>query len=156
MATNRQYANVKPGKAEDLSYGHNYRSGWERDFARVLEFLQNWGVVEGWDYEPQRFDFQGLGYKLGPFVYTPDFVVKFNDYIDQKKIEYIRDILPVERSQTVYIEVKGQEKGKDRNKWRRFRKHTGNTLWIIKKEEMFLLQTKFKQQIPFWESNVRL
>lgn len=148
-----RYANVRKGYAEDLHDGNYYASGWERDFARFLNFLQAHGVVAGWEYEPYEFTFQGMGYKRGPFTYRPDFILRFSPSIpDKTKKQLSRIFSHIADDALIYVEVKGQETGKDRNKWRRFRKHYGAPLEIVKRDKMLLIQSTFA--VPGWESYV--
>lgn len=146
-----RYANVRKGYAEDLADGNCYASGWERDFARFLVYLEEIGVIQGWEYEPQAFSFQGLGYKRGPFTYVPDFVVKYSPYVRKSITGLFSEAQP---NRVVFIEVKGQEKGTDRSKWRRFRKHSGYPLEVVKRDKMILIQKNYKSVLPSWESNV--
>lgn len=149
-----KYSHIKKGIREDVG-PYFFRSAWEADFGRFLNLLVAWDVIVGWEYEPQGFSFQGFGYKRGPFIYYPDFAVLYSKNIDQVYLDLLEPILDVRPGEVVYLEVKGQEKGSDRSKWRRFRKHTGNKLDIIKKDKMYLIQAGFKDFIPNWESRVR-
>lgn len=134
-----------------------FNSGWERDIARFLNLLIEWGVVEGWEYEPEEFSFTGNGYKRGPFIYKPDFCLRYTYTADREVLDALKDIgfEHAERGLLVFWEVKGQETGKDRSKWRRFKAHVGYPLEIIKRDKLFLIQAGFRPLIPEWESNVR-
>ncbi len=148
-----RYARVKKGYAEDLHDGNFYCSGWERDFARFLVFLQAHNIIDGWEYEPYEFSFQGLGYSRGPFVYKPDFILRFATKISKAKLKQLQPVFgDITPGALTYVEVKGQETGKDRNKWRRFRKHVQEPLAIVKRDEMKLIQEKFP--VMNWESHV--
>lgn len=148
-----RYSNVKKGYAEDLADGNYYHSGWERDFARFLVVLQECGVIDYWGYEVQEFTFQGLGYKRGPFTYKPDFAVKFSKHINAKNKRLLRHIFShMKENALIFIEVKGQETGKDRSKWKRFAKHVEQPLEIVKRDKMIIIQEQF--DIPGWESHV--
>jgi len=150
-----RYSNVKRGRAFDLSDGNYYHSGWERDVARFLNLLWEWKVVSGWEYEPQTFYFTDFEYKRGPWVYKPDFVVRYEEKIPEDKFEVLDIIFDqVIPGISVYWEVKGQETGKDRSKWRRFKTHVGAPLEIVPKEKMRLIETAFKPYIPNWESRI--
>ena len=154
---NAKYGNVRKGAALDLG-PTVFASGWERDVARFLNLLVHWGVLEGWEYEPQTFTFQGLGYKRGPFTYRPDFVVRFSNESDKAQLRLaLQDIgfESTDEGRVAYLEVKGQETGNDRSKWRRFRKHVGYPLEVFKRDEMLKIQEMFSQYIPEWESRVR-
>lgn len=150
-----KYGNVKRGKAVDLSDGNYYLSGWERDAARFLNLLVEWNVLEGWEYEPCAFSFQGLGYKRGPFTYVPDFVVKVREDVDPEVQEVVSSIFPIIPGEVAYVEVKGQETGKDRSKWRRWHKHVQQPLYVIDRFKMKILQEAFSKYIRHWESRVR-
>ncbi len=151
-----RYHNVKKGKALDLADGNYYMSGWERDVARFLNLLVAYDVVTGWEYEPQEFSFQGLGYKRGPFTYRLDFCLKYNNRISGGARKTLSPILSeIHPGKLVYWEVKGQETGKDRSKWRRFATHVGYPLEIIGRDKMRLLEIGFKPLIPKWESHIR-
>jgi hypothetical protein len=148
-----RYSKVKKGYAADLQDGNFYCSGWERDFARFLNFLEEHKVIEGWQYEPYEFSFQGLGYARGPFTYKPDFILRFSQKIPRKKMTQVKAIFgDITPGELIYVEVKGQETGRDRNKWRRFRKHVGDPLTIVKRKEMMEIQERFP--VRNWESHV--
>lgn len=150
-STKNRYANVRKGQAVDLADGNYYMSGWERDFARFLTYLQGLGLVAGWEYEPYRFNFIGH-YNSNPLFYVPDFVVQF---ASTKDTAALTPLLPdASPGNTLYVEVKGQETGRDRNKWKRFRKVTGNKLNIIKRDQMKFIQERFSDLVPNWESNI--
>lgn len=152
-----RYRNVKRGYALDLADSNYYASGWERDFARFLNFLQKKNVIEGWEYEPETFLFTGNGYKRGPWAYLPDFCVRYRYNAPAKWIKLLADMgfEHAEKGALCFIEVKGQETGSDRSKWRRFRSHVGYPLEIVKRDKMLLIQTAFKPLIKEWESNIR-
>ena len=57
----------------------HFRSQLEYKWAQYLQFLKDSGEIIGWEHEPTTFDFQGRGYKKGPFVYTPDFKIIESD-----------------------------------------------------------------------------
>lgn len=148
-----RYAHIRKGPALDLSDGRCYSSGWERDVARVLTYLCETGVLEGFDYEPQKFDFQGLGYRSGPMFYKPDFVVRFSE--DAEIPDALKAVIPdAAPGEVVWLEVKGQETSADRSKWKRFRAVTRYKLDIIKRAEMKALMEHFSGVIPAWESRI--
>jgi hypothetical protein len=154
---NARYGNVKRGYALDLADDNFYASGWERDIARLLTFLVEMGVVEGWEYEPETFLFTGNGYKRGPWSYKPDFCLRFTNTAEQGYGKLLCDMgfEHVRAGVLVFWEVKGQETGSDRSKWRRFRSHVGYPLEVIKKDRMYLVQEVFRPLIKNWESNIR-
>lgn len=54
-----------------------FRSGWERNYCRVLQLKKSRGIISKWEYEPRRFYFGG--YKRNPHSYLPDFRVTYPD-----------------------------------------------------------------------------
>ena len=80
------------GKRSDL--GQFFRSTWEADFCRYLNF-----VGKTWAYEPTVFSFLEHGVKKGTVSYCPDFKVG-----------------------SLWVEVKGQLTPKGRVAIRRFKK----------------------------------
>lgn len=54
-----------------------FRSRWEANFARVLEFRKASGEILDWKHEPKTFWFDGI--KRGCVSYLPDFLVTMPD-----------------------------------------------------------------------------
>jgi hypothetical protein len=128
----QNYSNRKGGHREDLN-GQYFRSSWEANYARYLNFLTKLGAVERWEYEPDTFWFKDI--KRGVTNYKPDFRVKFKG--DDK---------------LVYIEVKGQIVPKDKVKWRRMKKYYPQIiLQIVASKEYYDIQKKWSSAIPTWE-----
>jgi hypothetical protein len=50
-----------------------YRSRWEANYARYLQWLLERGEISSWDHEPQTFWFEAI--KRGVRSYKPDFLV---------------------------------------------------------------------------------
>lgn len=125
------YGHVKRGYRDDIP-GSYFRSAWEANYARILKLLESEGVISGWEYEPQKFYFTDYGYRRGPWVYTPDFAVFVDDKVQ-------------------FTEVKGRETGTDRQKWKRFRKHTDYELVVVKEKDYLLLEATYAARIPEWE-----
>lgn len=64
------------GKRPDL--GNRYfRSAWEANYARMLEWVWKHKKIAGWEYEPIEFEFTEI--KRGTRFYTPDFRVDETD-----------------------------------------------------------------------------
>jgi hypothetical protein len=74
----------KSGKREDLENRY-FRSSWEANYARYLNWLISRGHIERWEYEVDTFEFP---VKHGTMFYTPDFKV-------------------FEKGSVVYHEIKG-------------------------------------------------
>ncbi len=89
------------GGADDIP-GGRYRSAWERNVARVFQWLEGEGELLSWEYEPRRYEFPNI--KRGCIDYLPDFEI-------------------VEPDGSVrLVEVKGQLDSRSRTKLKRFRK----------------------------------
>ena len=66
----------RAGRRPDL--GHVYfRSAWEANYARYLNFLRKQGQIIDWRYEAATFPFTAI--KRGCRSYTPDFEVLVSD-----------------------------------------------------------------------------
>lgn len=67
--------NVAGGKRPDLN-GVFFRSAWEANYARYLNFLVRHGNIQSWKYETREFEFP---VKRGTRFYKPDFQVVDNN-----------------------------------------------------------------------------
>lgn len=67
-----RWGRAKTGKRVDLG-NQFFRSGWEANYARYLNWLKERGEIERWEYEPDTFQFHKI--KKGTRFYTPDFKV---------------------------------------------------------------------------------
>lgn len=88
------YSSARGGKRKDLN-NHYFRSSWEANYARYLNFLG-----EEWEYEPTEFEFETI--KKGTRFYVPDFYLSGKDQ---------------------YVEVKGWFRQQDKTKLKRFKKY---------------------------------
>lgn len=66
------YSRCQGGKRPDLEDRY-FRSAWEANYARYLNFLKAQGQIQGWEYEVDTFVFAGV--TRGAVTYTPDFKV---------------------------------------------------------------------------------
>lgn len=66
------YSRSRGGKRDDLG-GIYFRSAWEANYARYLNYLKGRGEIAGWQFEPKTFTFDAI--KRGTRAYTPDFLV---------------------------------------------------------------------------------
>lgn len=80
-----------------------FRSAWEANYARYLEWLVGLGQIAGWEYEPKEFWFEGI--KRGTRSYKPDFQV-------WETKEYYQ-----------WIEIKGWMDSISKTKLKRFKKY---------------------------------
>lgn len=94
----------------DKSY--YFRSQWEMNYARYLQFLKDRGLIVDWLYEPETFWFHAI--KRGTNSYKPDFKildpdgthywVEVKGYMDAKsstKIKRLKKYYPNERIEVV-------------------------------------------------------
>lgn len=108
------------------------RSTWERNFARYLEFMVNRGEIKEWEYEPQRFFFEGISF--GNRTYLPDF-----------------RITNIDGSQ-YYVEVKGFMDKSSKVKIKRFLKYYPGLELQIVDQERYASISKIAPFIPTWEN----
>ena len=70
------YSRSRGGRRADIGDMY-FRSAWEANYARYLNFLVTQGEIKGWEYESKTFTFDRI--KRGTRAYTPDFKVYRND-----------------------------------------------------------------------------
>lgn len=76
-ATHRPHGSWKAGWHEIGGKRCYYRSNWEANYARYLQWLKEKGQISDWKHEPKTFWFEGV--KRGTVSYLPDFWVLEND-----------------------------------------------------------------------------
>ena len=125
------YSRTKGGKRKDLKNQY-FRSAWEANIARYLNFLLKIKQIKSWEYEPDTFWFKKI--KRGTRSYTPDFKIN-GDY---------------------YIEVKGYMDDKSKTKLKRMAKYYPNIkIEILDETRYRKINKDFKHIIPFWEHGKR-
>lgn len=124
------FAHTKKGKREDLNDIY-FRSSWEANYARYLNFLIKQGEIDSWEYEIKTFAF--LGIKRGVRSFTPDFRVVNKD----GGIEY--------------HEVTGYCTAKKRTALKRMAKYYPDVKIVHITEEGYYSIAKWKALIPEWE-----
>lgn len=126
------YSRAKSGKRADLNDMY-FRSAWEANYARYLNFLTKKGLVYKWEYEPDVFIFEQI--KRGTRSYIPDF--KIWDKKDSKPY---------------YVEVKGWMDDKSKTKLKRMEKYYPDVKIILfQKEDYKELKNKLGRVIENWE-----
>jgi len=65
-----KYSRCRAGKRPDLGDVY-FRSSWEANYARYLNWRKGRGDITGWEYESKTFVFEKIG--RGTRAYTPDF-----------------------------------------------------------------------------------
>lgn len=117
------HKHVKAGAAPDLG-PIEFRSTWERNVARVLNYL---GIR--WTYEPRRF------YLIKGLTYLPDFRLESPNPWECK-----------------WIEVKGLWNKDDKKKLKYFYTlYPDETLKVISGKQYRKLCKEYKNLIPTWE-----
>lgn len=123
------YSCVRSGTREDL--GMYFRSGWEANYARYLNFLISQGQIQSWKYESKCFRFEGI--KRGVLSYTPDFEVTLSD----GSIEW--------------HEVKGRMDDKSKVRIKRFAQFYPDEKFVLIDADQYKAISEFKRLIPNWE-----
>lgn len=128
------YSRANGGRRADL--GNTYfRSSWEANYARYLNWLKERGQIESWEYEVDTFVFHEI--KRGTRSYTPDFKV-------------------VENGQVHYDEIKGWMDPKSIVRMKRMSKYYPDIqVRIIGAKEYRAISTSISDLIPNWERRSR-
>jgi len=124
------YSRARGGKREDLGDMY-FRSRWEANYARYLNFLLSKKEIKKWEYEPDTFWFDKI--KRGTRSYTPDFKVTENS------------------GYVVYHEVKGWMDDKSKTKLSRMGKYYPSVNIIIIGEKEYKSIAKFSKLVLGWE-----
>ena len=130
--TNNNFSHIKGGKRSDLENRY-FRSRWEANYARYLNFLKEQGEIIDWEYEPDTFFFEGI--KRGTREYTPDFKITEND------------------GSIVYHEVKGWLDKKSKTKLKRMKKYYPDIKVIVIGEDEYKAIKKYSRLIKAWEDD---
>ncbi len=121
----------KGGKRADLGDKY-FRSRWEANWARYLNWLKSMGNVKDWQFEPDTFEFVGI--KRGARFYTPDFKV-FND-----------------NGSVEYHEIKGWNTPESKTKLKRMAKyHPHIKIVLIQRKEYGAIARQIGKMLPCWE-----
>lgn len=124
------YSRGRMGRRPDLDNQH-YRSAWEANYARYLNFLKARGEITAWQYEPDTFWFHEI--KRGVRSYLPDFKI-------------------FEGDRHHYVEVKGWMDQKSKTKLARMAKYYPEVdLRLVGAKEYRQLQKCIGSLIPGWE-----
>lgn len=120
------------------------KSKWEINFAYYLEWLKGLGEILNWEYEPDKFWFDGI--KSGVTNYTPDFKI-----LHKKQIKYI-DEKGERMSDIEYCEVKGFMDSKSLTKLKRMRIYHKHILIRIIDSSWFKDNAKkLRGIVPGWK-----
>lgn len=122
--------NCHGGKRKDLGDTY-FRSGWEANYARFLNFLLKNGKISKWEYEPDVFYFEKI--KRGTRGYLPDFKVWDTE------------------GNFHYVEVKGYMDPKSKTKLKRMKKYYPEVEIELIDAAQYKEISKFKALISGWE-----
>lgn len=109
-----------------------FRSRWEANYARFLQWQVDRKMILAWEHEPETFWFEGI--KRGVCSYLPDFKVT----LASGAIEY--------------HEVKGQMDARSKTKIKRMAKyHPKITLFVVDSKIYKQMAKLVCKVIPGWE-----
>jgi hypothetical protein len=132
-AQQRPHSRANGGKRADLGDRY-FRSSWEANWARYLNWLVSLGEIVEWSYEPETFEFGGI--KRGARFYTPDFC------ITEKSGEIL------------YHEVKGWMDPRSATKLARMgRYHPNVRIIVVDRKAYQSVARKIGKALPGWEWN---
>ena len=107
---NAVYSRAKRGYRDDLGDTF-FRSSWEANYARYLNWMRDGGLIKEWSFEPETFWFNGI--KRGVVSYLPDFkVINTDDTV-------------------YYVEVKGWMDAKSKTKIKRMAKYYPSVKLVV-------------------------
>ena len=130
-ARGHAHSRARHGRRSDLNDRY-FRSSWEANYARYLNFLQAKGLIVKWEYESETFWFEKI--RRGVRSYTPDFKVW-------------------ETEEKVYrVEVKGWMDARSKTKIKRMAKyHPTVELRVVDKKQYQEIAKTLGAAIPHWE-----
>jgi len=109
-----------------------YRSRWEANYARYLQWLKEKNQIQDWQHEPETFWFENI--KRGARTYLPDFRVVEMD------------------GSVVFHEVKGWMDDKSKTKLRRMKKYYPSVkIVLVQKKQYEAISGKVSSLIDGWE-----
>jgi hypothetical protein len=128
-----KYSRCRGGKRADLD-GRYFRSSWEANYARYLNWLKKSGKVASWEFEPKTFIFEAI--QRGTRAYTPDFRVVLPD------------------GQVEWHEVKGWMDDKSKTRLARMAKYYPEEKIVLRDSKFFrwLNGSVLPKVIPNWET----
>ena len=121
----------KIGKRKDLN-NMFFRSSWEANYARYLNWLKEKKFIKDWEYEPKTFIFTEI--QLGTRSYKPDFLVTENN------------------GDKAWHEVKGWMDSKSKIKLKRMKKYyPEEKIILIDGDAYKSIKQKMSRIIENWE-----
>jgi hypothetical protein len=131
-AGEEMYSRAVHGRRADLD-GRYFRSRWEANYARFLNWQVALGAVKEWQYECHTFWFEAI--TRGTRTYTPDFKVTYPD------------------GRYEWHEVKGWMDAKSKTRLDRMRRYYPQEKLVLIDKEWFSWARKARlpEIIPYWE-----
>lgn len=130
LNSSNPYSRTKSGKRADLD-NRFFRSSWEANYARYLNWLIEQGEIKAWEYECKTFVFEGV--TRGVLTYTPDFrVINLDDSYE-------------------WHEVKGWMDAASKAKLKRMAKFYPDETVIVIGADEYKALAKWKGLIDGWE-----
>lgn len=125
------YSTARRGYRDDLGDTF-FRSRWEANYARYLNFLIEQGKIAKWEFEPETFWFEAI--RRGVRSYTPDFRITGND------------------GAVWFEEVKGWMDKKSATKLKRMKKYHPSVVILVIDEKAYKeIERKIGAAIKNWE-----
>lgn len=113
-----------------------YRSRWEANYARYLEWLKINGQIKEWSHEPKTFWFEKI--RRGTKSYLPDFLVTEND------------------GSEAYHEVKGWMDNRSKTKLKRMAKYYPEVKLVLIEAKVYnAIKKSMSKVIPDWAVDSR-
>lgn len=133
---NRSRGSWNAGWREFGGKRNYYRSLWEANYARYLQWLKSKGEIIDWEHEPETFWFEQI--RRGVRSYLPDFRVWEND------------------GSVNLHEVKGWMDSRSRTTLKRMAKyHPSENIILIREAEYKSIKNNLSRIIPDWEESPR-
>lgn len=124
------YSRCKGGRRTDVGTMY-FRSAWEANYGRYLNWLLARGEIDAWEYEPTTFWFEAI--KRGVRSYKPDFLIS-------------------EKGRSYYVEVKGWMDAKSKTKLQRMKKyHPSVEVRLVGEKQYNAIARSVARLIPNWE-----
>ena len=127
---------LKRSPGEWLEIGdkrYYFRSKWERNYARFLQYAKSNQVIFDWQYEPKEFWFENI--KRGVRSFKPDFLVIYHS-----------------KGLHSWYEVKGYMDSKSATKIKRMKKYYPEEfLTIVDKKWFQMFEKEYASQLSGWE-----
>ncbi len=132
LTSHNPFSRARRGKRPDLG-NLFFRSAWEANYARFLNYLVGRGEILSWKFEPQTFIFHGETH--GILSYTPDFKVFIPDGTHE------------------WHEVKGWKTEKDEKIFKLMENYYPEEKIVLVDENRYKEISKLKDALPNWEKS---